>query len=72
MAKTLDKCISDIKIIKSKTRLNKRATYPMIILKTPKGWTGPKMVEKKLIEGSFRSHQVPVVVIRSMKKIYQY
>lgn len=62
MAKTLDKCISDIKIIKSKTRLNKRATYPMIILKTPKGWTGPKMVEKKLIEGSFRSHQVPVVV----------
>ena len=62
MAKTLDKCISDIKIIKSKTRLNKRATYPMIILKTLKGWTGPKMVEKKLIEGSFRSHQVPVVV----------
>ena len=62
MAKTLDKCISDIKIIKSKTRLNKRATYPMIILKTPKGWTGPKMVEKKLIEGSFRYHQVPVVV----------
>ena len=62
MAKTLDKCISDIKIIKSKTRLNKRATYPMIILKTPKGWTGPKMVEKKLIEGSFRSHQVPIVV----------
>ena len=62
MAKTLDKCISDIKIIKSKTRLNKRATYPMIILKTPKGWTGPKTVEKKLIEGSFRSHQVPVVV----------
>lgn len=64
MAKTLDRCISDIKIIKSKTRLNKRATYPMIILKTPKGWTGPKMVEKKLIEGSFRSHQVPVVVNR--------
>ena len=62
MAKTLDKCISDIKIIKSKTRLNKRATYPMIILKTPKGWTGPKMVEKKLIEGSFRSHQVPINV----------
>lgn len=62
MAKTLDRCIEDIKIIKSKTRLNKRATYPMIILKTPKGWTGPKMIEKKLVEGSFRSHQVPVVV----------
>ena len=62
MAKTLDRCIEDIKIIKSKTRLNKRATYPMIILKTPKGWTGPKMIDKKLVEGSFRSHQVPVVV----------
>ena len=62
MAKTLDRCIEDIKIIKSKTRLNKRATYPMIILKTPKGWTGPKIIDKKLIEGSFRSHQVPVVV----------
>ena len=62
MSKTLDRCIEDIKIIKSKTRLNKRATYPMIILKTPKGWTGPKMIDKKLVEGSFRSHQVPVVV----------
>ena len=37
MAKTLDRCIKDINIIKDKTRLNKRATFPMIILKTPKG-----------------------------------
>ncbi len=62
MAKTLDKCVNDIKKIKSKTRLNKRAIFPMIILKTPKGWTGPKMVNKLEIEGTFRSHQVPVVV----------
>ena len=62
MAKTLDKCIDEIKDIKSKTRLNKRAIFPMIILKTPKGWTGPKMVDNKQIEGSFRSHQVPVTV----------
>ena len=62
MAKTLDKCILDIKNIKSKSRLNKRPIYPMIILRTPKGWTGPKMVNKLLVEGSFRSHQVPVVV----------
>ncbi len=68
MAKTLDRCIEDIKIIKSKTRLNKRATYPMIILKTPKGWTGPKIIEKKLVEGSFRSHQVPVVVNEEHKE----
>ncbi|MBR4178772.1 MAG: phosphoketolase family protein [Bacilli bacterium] len=62
MAKTLDKCIEEIKEIKSKTRLNKRAVLPMIILKTPKGWTGPKEIDGKMVEGSFRSHQVPVVV----------
>ena len=62
MAKTLDKCIEEIKEIKSKTRLNKRAVLPMVILKTPKGWTGPKMVDNKPVEGSFRSHQVPIAV----------
>ena len=62
MAKTLDRCIAQIKEIKSKSKLNKRAKFPMIILKTPKGWTGPKMVDKKQIEGSFRSHQVPILV----------
>ena len=62
MAKTLDKCIIDIKNIKSKARFNKRVVYPMIILKTPKGWTGPKLVNKLQVEGSFRSHQVPIVV----------
>jgi len=62
MAKTLDKCVSDINNIKSKSRLNKRAIYPMIILKTPKGWTGPKMINKLEVEGTFRSHQVPVIV----------
>ena len=62
MAKMLDKCILDINNIKSKSRLNKRPVYPMIILRTPKGWTGPKMINKLLVEGTFRSHQVPVVV----------
>ncbi len=62
MAKTLDRCIRDIEIIKDKTRLNKRATFPMIILKTPKGWGGPKFVDGKQIEGTFRSHQVPITV----------
>lgn len=62
MARTLDRCIEEIKIIKSKTRLNKRATFPMIILKTPKGWGGPKFVNGLQVEGTFRSHQVPVVV----------
>ncbi len=62
MAKTLEKCISEIKSIKSKIRFIKRPVYPMIILKTPKGWTGPKMVDQKQIEGTFRAHQVPIVV----------
>ena len=62
MAKTLEKCIADIKNIKGKTRFIKRPSYPMIILKTPKGWTGPKKVDNKEVEGTFRSHQVPIVV----------
>ena len=68
MAKTLDKCIDEIKDIKSKSRLNKRACFPMIILVSPKGWTGPKMVDNKEIEGSFRSHQVPIVVNKEHPK----
>ncbi len=62
MAKTLEKCIADIKNIKGKTRFIKRPSYPMIILKTPKGWTGPKKVDNKEVEGTFRSHQVPIIV----------
>ncbi len=68
MAKTLDKCIDEIKDIKSKSRLNKRACFPMIILVTPKGWTGPKIIDNKEIEGTFRSHQVPVVVNKEHPK----
>ncbi len=62
MAETLDKCVKEIKDIKSKTRHNKRPVYPMIILKTPKGWTGPKIVDGKEVEGTFRAHQVPLAV----------
>jgi xylulose-5-phosphate/fructose-6-phosphate phosphoketolase len=62
MAKALDSCIEEINVIKEKTRLNKRATYPMIILKTPKGWSGPKTVDGKMIENSFRAHQVPISI----------
>ncbi len=58
MAKTLDLIVEEIKKIKSGEKIN----YPMIILKTPKGWTGPKEVEGKMIEGSFRAHQVPILV----------
>ena len=60
MAKTLDMVIRDIKKIKSGEV--KKIMYPMIVLTTPKGWTGPKNIEKRQIEGSFRSHQVPIAV----------
>lgn len=68
MAKTLDKCIEEIKFIKNKSRYNKRPSFPMIILISPKGWTGPKIIDKKQIEGSFRSHQVPVVINKEHKE----
>lgn len=45
-----------------------RPIWPMIILMTPKGWTGPKVVDGKKIEGSFRSHQVPIVIDEDHKE----
>ena len=63
MAATLDTVISEIGRIQHDARANgfsKRALWPMIILRTPKGWTGPKLVDGLQTEGSFRSHQVPV------------
>ena len=59
MADALDKCVSEIKKIKE---LPDRPMWPMIILKTPKGWTCPKVVKGKQIEDSFRAHQVPITI----------
>ena len=61
MAETLDEVIEKIHDIKYRKN-NKRPRWPIIILKTPKGWTGPKEVEGKQIEGSFRAHQVPIMI----------
>lgn len=58
MSKTLDLILKDIKEIKKSD--NSLLKYPMIILRTPKGWTGPKEVDGNKIEGSFRAHQVPI------------
>ena len=68
MAKTLDKVIEDIRQIKLQSKLQKtpiRPSWPMIILRSPKGWTGPKLVDGKKSEGSFRSHQVPFSEVRT-------
>ncbi len=63
MAATLDKVIKDIKHIKQRAKHdNSRPRWPMIVLNSPKGWTGPKTVDGLQIEGSFRSHQVPISV----------
>jgi len=61
MANTLDLVIEDINKIKQDGN-TKNIKYPLIILTTPKGWTGPKMVSDKIVENSFRSHQVPIIV----------
>ena len=64
MIEVLDKIVLKIKKIKmdaSEGRI-RRPMWPMLILRTPKGWTGPKVSEGKKIEGTFRSHQVPIVV----------
>ena len=63
MAETVDKCIEEIKEIQRKAReegCTERPFWPMIILETPTGWTGPKVVDGKPIEGTFRAHQVPI------------
>ena len=65
MAKAMDKAIEDIHKIWKRAREKGEdfsPIYPMIVLRTPKGWTGPKEVDGKQIEGSFRAHQIPIEV----------
>lgn len=68
MSEVLDEVIEKIQDIKYK-KSNKRPRWPMIILRSPKGWTGPKEVDGKQIEGTFRSHQVPIDNINSREKL---
>lgn len=63
MAKLLDKVVGEIKSIKENATQNDNwecPHWPMIIFKSPKGWTGPKFVDGQPVEGHFRSHQVPL------------
>ena len=58
----------DIKAIQQDARKNgfrKRPAWPMIILRSPKSWTGPKVLDGKPVEGTFRSHQVPMGDVRT-------
>lgn len=60
MARTMDKVIKEIE----KVKMHGTGNYPVIVLTTPKGWTGPKEYDNKKIEGSFRAHQVPIPITR--------
>jgi xylulose-5-phosphate/fructose-6-phosphate phosphoketolase len=68
MAATLDEVIEEIAAIQRRAREDGEQTrprWPMIVLRTPKGWTGPKIVDGLPAEGSFRSHQVPLSEVRT-------
>jgi xylulose-5-phosphate/fructose-6-phosphate phosphoketolase len=62
MATTLDRIVQQIREIKisAKAGDGSRPRWPMIVLTSPKGWTGPKVVDGQQVEGTFRSHQVPL------------
>jgi xylulose-5-phosphate/fructose-6-phosphate phosphoketolase len=63
MAATLEKVLAEIQAIQKDARDNgftRRRHWPMIVLRSPKGWTGPKEIDGVPLEGSFRSHQVPI------------
>ena len=65
LASTLDEILRKIRSIQSAARTDPpaethRPRWPMIVLRTPKGWTGPKMVDGKPVEGTWRAHQVPI------------
>ena len=65
MAAVLDRAIEEIRDIQTHARENNdhsRPRWPMIVLNSPKGWTGPKVVDGLQIEGTFRAHQVPLLV----------
>jgi xylulose-5-phosphate/fructose-6-phosphate phosphoketolase len=68
MAALLDTVIGEIQEIQREARENgktERPRWPMIVLRTPKGWTGPKTIDGKKTEGSWRSHQVPIAEIKT-------
>ena len=65
MAETLDKAIAEIKHAQEAARSSRTPTrprWPVIVLRSPKGWTGPKIIDGLKIEGTFRAHQVPILV----------
>jgi xylulose-5-phosphate/fructose-6-phosphate phosphoketolase len=74
MWKALNRAYRKIKAIKSKSYSKKEVgipKWPAIILRTPKGWTGPKIVDGKKVEGTFRAHQVPLSKVKENPKHFE-
>ncbi len=74
MAAAMETVISEIKQIQKDARENgvtARPSWPMIVLRSPKGWTGPKTVDGKKTEGSWRSHQVPIADMKTPEHVAQ-
>ncbi|KAH6669589.1 XFP N-terminal domain-containing protein [Halenospora varia] len=68
MAGTLEKCVLEIRKYQKQARDSKksfRPHWPMIVLRSPKGWSGPRKIDDKLLEGFWRSHQVPIPDVAS-------
>jgi len=68
LATALERCIMEIRQFQAEARSGGTATrprWPMIVLRTPKGWTAPKEVDGHLVEGSWRAHQVPVTDVKT-------
>jgi xylulose-5-phosphate/fructose-6-phosphate phosphoketolase len=65
MAQVMEECVLEIKAIQAAARKEgakyERPRWPMIVLRSPKGWTGPKMVDGHKVEGSWRAHQIPIL-----------
>ncbi|WP_438969716.1 phosphoketolase family protein [Methylophaga sp.] len=71
MAATMEHCINEIKTIQDKARQSEkveRPRWPMIILRSPKGWTGPDYVDDHKVEGYWRAHQVPIADVKDNPK----
>ncbi|KIZ41641.1 MULTISPECIES: phosphoketolase family protein [Rhodopseudomonas] len=76
LAATLDTILAEIRQIQSAARLSgddtlQRPRWPMIVFRTPKGWTGPKVVDGKPVEGTWRAHQVPIANFKTAEHIQQ-
>jgi xylulose-5-phosphate/fructose-6-phosphate phosphoketolase len=74
LAATLDRVVAEIRAIQQRARAGgpvERPRWPMIVLDTPKGWTGPKTVDGKPVEGTWRAHQVPLADVKTPEHLAQ-